>query len=598
GVAGIINVLLRKEKQSGVSGTASLNGGLWGSYGGEFLFNYRRDIVNAFIGGNYNRRSFPGSRRSESWTQSGDTLNRVTADGASEGGGTFAGLRGGADIRLGDQDRLSIGGGFGTREFGRGQLAEYREWSEPGLDTTVYLSDDWSGHGGYYWQASLDHVHTFGPNGHELAGRVNYASRDFAAENITELFDPDTVQVSGRRSVERGPRRPLNLSLDYTLPARQNDKFEAGYSGRIGGPTELDSNWVYNPAADSYEFQDRYSHETRTRRAIHALYALYGGELGRFGFKTGLRGEYTDRSIELVGDTLEPYTLERYDLFPTLHFSWDLPAEQQVMASYTRRIDRPRSWHLEPYETWRDAYNVNRGNPGLKPEYIDALELGYQLPFGQSRFTAEGFWRVTHDKVERVQSAYPGYQNVILHTVANIGSDRSAGAEVMLDFRPLKFWNASLTAEAYDYRLEGAYGGREFDRSSFNWGGRLGNNFYLPTNTMIQLNARYRSPSVSAQGRREGFVTADFAVRQQFLDRQLSVTLQARDVLNTGRHEFTSGGGEGDDFYTRFEFDRAWPSLQLNLTWNFNNYRPERRRVQGGGEDEGIEMDNGLEGME
>ncbi|UCG43637.1 MAG: TonB-dependent receptor [candidate division WOR-3 bacterium] len=586
GVAGIINVLLKKEKSSGISGTASLNSGLYGSYGGEFLFSFRHGMANAFLGANYNRRSFPGSRSSESWTRSGDTTNWVTAEGESEGGGTFNGLRGGADLQFGGHDRTSIGGGWGGRDFGRGQIAEYREWTLPGLDTTVFLSDDWGGRGGSYWYASLDQVHTFGANGHDLAARAHYSVRDFGSDNLTELFDQDSVQTQGRRSVEKGPGRRLTLTLDYTQPARKNDKLEAGYSGRIRRSDEENETWVYNPGADSYEFQDEYSHNTLGRRSIHALYALYGGELGRLGFKTGLRGEYVDRSIELVGDTLEPFTLERWDLFPTVHFSFDLPAEQQVMASYTRRIHRPRSWYLEPYVTWRDAYNVNQGNPGLKPEYIDSYEAGYQLPFGQSRLTAEAFWRKTHNKVERVESPFPGYPNVILHTVANVGSDRSVGGELMLDFRPVKFWNANLTAEAYDYLVEGVLNGRSFAETSFNWGGRLSNNFYLPTNTMLQVNTRYRSPSVSAQGRHDGFVTADLAIRQQFFKRELTITLQARDALNTGRHQHTSGGGPDDDFYTRFEFDRKWPSLRLNLTWNFNNYRPERRR-------RGVEEDNG-----
>ena len=590
GVSGIINVLLKKEKSSGVSGTASVNAGLQGSYGGEFLFSYRRGIANLYLGGNYNHRAWPGTRSSESWTRNGDTTNYVSASGESEGGGTFSGLRGGAELRLGTRDLTSISGSWGGRDFGRGQQAAYLEWTVPGTDTLAWLSDDWGGRGGSYWRASLDHVHTFGPDKHTLSARVNYGARDFVSENITELFDSAGVQTEGRRSIEQGPRRRLDLSLDYVLPLRENDRLEAGYSGRIGGPVEERQSWVYNPQADTYEFQEEYSHRTETRRRIHALYALYAGDLKPLGFQAGLRGEHVDRSIELVGDTLDPFTLVRWDLFPTLHLSYDLPARQQVMASYTRRIHRPRAWYLEPYETWRDAYNVNRGNPDLKPEYIDAFEAGYQLPFGQSRLTFEGFWRITHDNVERIQQPYEGYPNVILHTVTNAGTARSIGAEVMLDFRPVKWWNASLTGETYDYRVEGELNGRAFSRSSLNWGGRLSNSFYLPTNTMLQVNTRYRSPSVSAQGEREGHVSADLAVRQQFFKRQLTVTLQARDVLNTRRHEFTSGGGEDDDFYTHYEFDRAWPSLRLNVTWNFNNYRPDRRQRDGtNGEDTNME---------
>ena len=86
-------------------------------------------------------------------------------------------------------------------------------------------------------------------------------------------------------------------------------------------------------------------------------------------------------------ESVEDYTLERYDFFPTLHLSYQLPKENQLMASYSRRIDRPRGWYLEPFITWQDAYNVRQGNPGLKPEYIDSYEAGYINQFNNHSFS-------------------------------------------------------------------------------------------------------------------------------------------------------------------------------------------------------------------
>jgi len=71
------------------------------------------------------------------------------------------------------------------------------------------------------------------------------------------------------------------------------------------------------------------------------------------------------------------------------------------MASYARRIDRPRGWYLEPFITVQDAFNFSVGNPDLLPEDIDSYELNYQKRFTKDFISLEGYYRVTHNKIER-----------------------------------------------------------------------------------------------------------------------------------------------------------------------------------------------------
>jgi hypothetical protein len=125
----------------------------------------------------------------------------------------------------------------------------------------------------------------------------------------------------------------------------------------------------------------------------------------------------------------------------------------------------------------------------------------------------------------------------------------------------------------YNYRIEGVLYEEQFSRESFNWQGRLNNVFRLGGTTQLQVNARYNSPSVSSQGRREGYFSTDLALRQDIFDRLLSVTLQVRDVLGTAKYEFTS---EGLNFYNYNYFTRESPVVMLNLRFNINTKRNER----------------------
>jgi outer membrane cobalamin receptor len=330
--------------------------------------------------------------------------------------------------------------------------------------------------------------------------------------------------------------------------------------------------YEYDSITGEYEFRPEFSNVVEYEDKIHSLYALYKGEWGDFGYQGGLRSEYQYRLIELVGEN-EDFTIDQWDFFPSGHVSYGFPDEHEVMASYTRRIDRPRGWQLEPFETWMDAYNVRTGNPALKPEYIDSYELGYQKQFGRNLFSLEGYYRVTHNKIERVRSVYDA--NIILHSVENVGTDYSYGTEAMLEWDLFKWLNINLTGDIYQYRVEGVLYGEDFSRESFNWNTRLNTTFKLGKATRVQINGIYYSPSISSQGRREGFYTTNAAIRQDLWNKKLAVTLQLRDILGTAKHEFTS---EGSDFYSYTEFSRKSPVVILALSFNFNRYRPERQR--------------------
>lgn len=243
------------------------------------------------------------------------------------------------------------------------------------------------------------------------------------------------------------------------------------------------------------------------------------------------------------------------------------------MASYSRRIERPRGWELEPFETWMDAYNVRVGNPSLAPEYIDSYEIGYQTNFGKNLISSEIYYRITHNKIEHVRSVYD--DNITLHSVENIGTDYALGGELLFNLDMLKVWTVNLMGNFYNYRVEGELYEESFSRESFNWRARMSNAIKLGASTQFQLDGMYNSPTVSSQGRREGFFITNAALKREFLNRQLSATIQVRDIFSTAKYEYTT---VGPDFRTSRYATREAPMVMLNIRFNFNNYKPERRR--------------------
>lgn len=574
GVSGIINIITKKTEQGGISGIVNLRAGLDYNYGGDLLVSYRKENVNTYLGMDYNRRDSPGRVESESRTYRDNDTSFVKSSGDSRWKWDRYSAKAGLEIGLTPRDLLSLEARGGSRLWEGDKDERYDEWKEPGDEHNRYISSSLMERTGDFYQGSMDLQHRFDDNGHEVIGKAVLIRYDGEEKSDTELLDTDGSITSGRRSVEEGPSTRIRLDLDYTLPLNGEKRFEAGYQVRLDGMESASEFYEYVPDTLGYVFRPEFSHKTEYEREIHAVYALYADALGGLGYQGGLRTEYVDRGITLVGED-DTFTIDRWDFFPTIHLSYQYSEGQQMMASYTRRIDRPRSWYLEPFITWSDAYTVRQGNPSLKPEYIDSYEVGYQKHFGPSMVSLEAYYRLTHNKVERVQSVYR--DNVMLHSVENVGKDYVFGSELMLNLGLARWWNLNLMGNLYDYRVEGTLYDEDFSEESFNWRVRANNTFRLSRTTRFQVNGFYNSPTVSAQGEREGFFFADLGLRQDFLDRTFSLALQVRDVLRTGRFEFTS---EGPDFYSSREFTRKSPRVTLTLTYNFNNYKPEREEPE------------------
>jgi len=607
GATGIINIITKKNYLDGLSGIVNLNAGMYGQYGGDLQLSYRLNKVSFVFGANYNQRTRPGDVINERTTTSNDTTFFVNSFGDTERSFNRSGVSGGIEYNPTKRDFFSLSGRYGSWDMSNNSTLRYDDWTMPETSLYSYNSFDETTRGGGYFSLDGVYQHDFGKkdepeksnmkkgagkgqgkgNGpqvkksipHTLKLEFNYRNRNNDENSINKLSDLNGVLIGGKRSVEKGPSEMMHLKIDYTQPVGEKDKFEAGIQTRRGHSNDITELWLYNLETEEEDFVPEYSNITDYYRNIYAGYALYAGYVGKFGYQAGLRTEYTDRKVEMTGE--DDFTLNRWDFFPTIHSSYSLPHDQQLMASYSRRIDRPRGWELEPFITWQDAYNVRQGNPDLKPEYIDSYDAGYLLNFGNNFFSLEGYYRVTHNKVERVSSVYQ--DSIMLHTAENVGQDYSLGVETMLSLGITKWWDMDLSGNLYNYKVEGVLYDDPFSRTSTNWSSRLNNTFKLWENGQLQLSYRYNSASVSAQGTNSGFYTVDGAFKVSFLDRKLTANLQTRDIFGTSLRERST---EGRDFVTHYKFTPATPVVMVTISYRFNNFKMSRRSNNEGGDDE------------
>jgi len=570
---------LKKNRQSGASTVANASAGFNDKYGGDLLMEYKTPRYHATLGLDNRNYFFSGDQREENQTTHSGVTSFIHSDGDTRRGWNGHGLRTELQLRLSPQNLLSLGGRYRDRSRKNNSDLSYHEWSTLEAQQLRYTSAAHSERGGDDFELNLSYQHLFNKDGHELSADFDFEQGDADEETTNELLDEARNIVSGKRTTEAGPDREFQAKLDYTLPFDKDHKFEAGYQSELDHSEENTGLQEFDPALHSYVVRPQFSNSTNYQNDEHALYAIYAGGWKKFGFQAGLRGEYTYRTIKFRG---EKFNLDRWDYFPTFHASYEIAEGRQLMASYTRRIDRPGGGELEPFLTWMDAYNVRTGNPALKPEFIDSYEAGLQTFFGKALFSIETYYRVNHNKIEDVRSVYEN--NVTLHSAENIGTDYALGSELLVDFDPLKSWSVNLTGNIYRYWIEGVLAGEAFSRTSNNWRARWNNVIKLGASTQIQINGRYNSPTVSSQGRREGSVVADLAVKQEFFNGSLAATFQVRDLLRSSKDEHVSRGA---DFYSFRYSTRESPVVMLNLRYSYNQQKGERERDnRENGEDE------------
>ena len=593
GNGGIINVVMKKQLESGTTGIMNASVGLNNKYRIDALVNRRVGKLNYFVGGGYDNNLYAGTliRDHITYLDNG-TENHNNAEGA------FDFIRGGSQIKAGmDYDitprsNIAFEANGGTSKFGIDRSNNAHEFTIPGTDDIYYVNSDLLARDEMYYSANLNYSQTFDTSAHKLVIMANFSNENGGSLETLEYHQADSdynvlpsESPTKTRNVEDGNEFEYRLQIDYSKPLG-NGMLEAGYQAR------LDDNYTdfvfqeYDPDTDNWNSLDENSSEITFFRNIQSGYVQYGGSLRKLQFQAGLRGEYTNRLIEYANFN-SSYQVRRFDLFPTLHLAREFKNDNQLMLSYSKRVNRPRGYFLDSIPSYIDKTTVRIGNPGLQPEYVNSFELGYQKGWGKNFLAIESYYRNTTNLITRV-TEFDEASGIFYQRVENINEDHVLGGEVMVNWQFAKWFNLNASTDIYYYRITGELFGEEFNNSNVSWKANTNATFTITPMSRIQANLGYMGPTVTAQGSAEGMYYMNLAVRQDLFKRKLSATLQVRDLFGSMKREFTASG---DGFSQYVLMQREPRVVMLTLSYKINNYKVNQRDQQPQG---GMEMDSGF----
>ncbi len=570
GAAGVINIVLKKDRRKGFNGSFDINGGIPESYGGAANLNYRSGRLNWFTnyGLNYRTRVGRSSIEQDLFTDMG--VFRTEQIGDRDRSGLSHNFRAGVDYNFDDKTTLTLAGRYNIGDDNNLNTTTYLDFLDDDfLERTIRTDEETEAE--EETEVSLSFRREYSSKKHVLTADIRYQdeveteSSDLRNTVFSDMESNEGLLDLVQRSANREANSNLIFQTDYTLPFGKNGKFEAG--ARIGIRQISNDFTVEELVNDDFETLPQFTNEFFYDENIYAAYLMYGNKKGAFSYQFGLRPEYTGIKTELK-TTAEVNERDFLNFFPSANLGFEFSETNSLQFSYSRRISRPSFWSLNPFFTFSDDRNFWGGNPDLDPEFSNNLELGFLRIFEKGSLFTTAYYRHTTGVTERIQRVNPDGTSIT--RPENLATQDNFGFELNANYKLAAWLKVNGDLNLFQEIVDGGEEFPELRAETFTWFTRATAQFDIAENTEGQIRFNYRAPRQTTQGRTRSIWRMDLALSHEIFNGNGSLTLSVRDVFNT---RIRRSIVRGVDFIRENQFQ--WQGTVANLTMS---YRIDQQR--------------------
>lgn len=589
GSAGIINIVLKKDRKAGYYGSVQAGGDTRGGANTSFNVNYNSRLIDSYLNIGYRHRANTGHMESQ---QTSDTYNQTYDSDSKQRGNNFF-TRAGVTLHATTKDDFSLSG---MLMHGGGNSHSYTPYIYTAVanDLNNYQLDrlNRSRTGMDMRYGEFNYRHSFNDK-HFIDFTADLSSWKMNGDNwyqdSTVIANVDDATYSYQYRPQYINNHRKELKLEYENQVTKNFKIEAGYNGNFSRENTPQESYMDNTSFDGTNasedklFFNRFIY----KQDLHAFYTTLSYKFGALSLMGGLRGEYWRVNTESYTWEQEhdaalrkqPFKKDYFELFPSVFMSWQMTETQQLQLNYTRRLRRPWGGQLNSFRDTRDATTVSFGNPYLTPEFSNSFSLNYLKQWNDHSLLVSAYYRPTTDVIQRI--SYKNQEDGLFYqTSMNVAKSVSTGLEMTVKNKLWRILDLTTSANAYYYRLNGfSYDidGQTVTGNSdhnFTWNARMTASLMLPYDISIQTTGRYTARQVITQGYRKANYSIDFGARKNFFNKLFTLSVNCRDLLDSRRFEtFTSGPN-----FTRHQINRrGGRRVSMTLTWNFGNMKQKKR---------------------
>jgi outer membrane receptor protein involved in Fe transport len=615
GNAGILNIVLKKNKKNGYNGGIRTGIDMRGKFNGGGDLNVRDNKLNFSLSANmFGRKSISSNTSNReilgnALPSFANTINNSTSNGS------FNFYRAGLDYLPDNRNSFSFYGNIsegGSLSSGNQIIDSIKQ------SYRKSVSYDNSSNFAYMNKgAQISFKHLFAEQGHELTADFNYNN---ATNDNWSIINSSYLN---QRSNGVGNNKNYTTNIDYTREFKNAVKFETGL--RYNTRDEFNSRDQFRNDIYLSSISTKYNYGEN----ILAGYVNLNGKKNKLSYQFGLRAENRSYTVDVQNnkgmDSLHFKKSFPISLFPSAFVTYKLTDKQDIQLNYSKRINAPNFFQLQPFPDYTDPLNITVGNPNLDPQFTHSFELGYNNAYQKgSNFLANAYYKYSTNLITNyIYKAINPITNdsAFYSSYINANTAITYGLELSNKTAIAKWWDMNLSFNLFNSSIQATIPGQDVNNNLTSWFSKMNNTFKLSKGYSFQFSGQYQAktilppggggrgggggfggggggfggfggPQSTAQGYNLPSYDFDMAIRKDWTltgGRTASLSFSVSDVFKTRVNKTYS---ESQYFIQNVTRVRDQQFFRLNFSYRFGKFdvnllkRKNNKSEEGGGMDQ------------
>jgi len=584
GTAGIINIVLRKNKLAGLNGSISTNGGDPKTFGVSGNINFRTEKINLFTNTGYSLSSYENASLSETEYFNSSSINNFLNENGSRNTERDSYYQS-TGIEYFLNDKTSLVASYLTRKsdsdditinninqnFQGDKKSSKRIENENETDDTK--------------EFSLNLTHEFVNKGNLTIDYQKEKSNEIESSFISNTqSNPKFIEYLGEKVKTDENQNSELYKIDYVLPIGEDGQFELGYrkSNKFQNTDYLVQDEVLN---GNYLINTDLTNNLFYNEKVNAFYTQYGNKKNKISYLFGIRVEESQtivKQLESNSNSIKKYN----DIFPTINLAYELKENETITLGYNRRISRPRSYFINPFPSRSSETSFFQGNPYLNPTYSNGIDLGYLKRLEKTTLNGSIYYKKSDAIFTFINEATGSsvmvndiLVPVIKRSPVNLSSQEEIGIEFNTNYSHSKNWRIGGNVNFYQSEIIGNYNGIIYDSKNLIWSGRLNNYLKLFSSVDWQTRISYRGPQKTAISTRKGSISTNTAFSKDIFGDKMTLTFKINDIFETQKWRLET---LSETYKTYSESSwRGGRNFNLSLIYRFNQKKSKSNNRPG-----------------
>ncbi|MEI7588426.1 MAG: outer membrane beta-barrel family protein [Chitinophagia bacterium] len=502
GNAGILNIVLKKNRKNGYNGGIRSGIDMRGKFNGGGDMNVRDSKFNFSLNANVNGRKSISTSESDRQILGTSIPTSVQNNNNNTSNGSFDFYRGGVDYFADNRNTFSLYANImeGSFNNGGGQVID-------SIKNGIMSSDNLINSSNFHFLnkgGQLSYKHLFEEKGHELAADFNYNESDNT--NWSNVNYQKAILLN-QKSIGSGNNKNYSSNVDYSKELSPVSKIEAGGKYNYRSEFNLSNQYRNDVLLNSISNQYRYS------ESVFAGYVNFNTKVEKWSFQLGLRAEsrsYEGHLLTNKGIDSLPYSTNYpISLFPSAFINYKLDDKQDFQLNYSKRISPPNFFQLLPFPNYSDPQNINIGNPKLKPQFTHSFEIAYNNAYTKgANFLATAYYKYSTDLITsyvyRDINPINKTDSVYFSSSINANTAIVYGLELSNKTAITKWWDMNLSFNLFKSAITATIPGQNVNNDLTSWFSKINNTFKLGGGYSFQFSGQYQAKTILPPGGNSG----------------------------------------------------------------------------------------------